>query len=213
MGLVNPPIPKLGKTGPGPAQDLIDSLDQIIDEINGNLDNANLAPKSINADKSPIPKWSRYTVTPEARLVGGAPIPGLEDYLYGLQQITLQPLPAAPADPSLREVEIEMIYSKSSKFSGGNDSDNHLTFAVGELVGGYVGLSWVPGSAGVVSRRRVVFNPQMTAVSPGTIDTTGRSFVAPTRGSLSAQASGVNGPFSGVYTIHEITIRYRDWEF
>ena len=218
MALIDPPIPDLGVTGSQPATDIVDALEEIRDEINGGLDNANLAAGSIRADK-----WPNYSTekareirraTPGIMLVGGPPLPELPDFTYGNQLITGgNLLPAMPAAPSFRLLQIELRYTKGEKFGGGNDADNELllTFSARDEVGFVASLySYIPGTRGVVTEQTEYVTDMATAAFSGDMSVVGGELIFvnsaqrnPT-GQIFAQATGANGPFSGAFTIHEI---------
>lgn len=211
MGLVNPTIPEAG-TGSVPAQAQIDCLDDFVTEINGGLDHDNLKTNSIGPEKWPDSKWKVYTATLEAKLVGGPVIPSLPDYLYGTQVLLSNPLPTGPLTPSLRQVGVEFTYTKGEQFGGGNDAANELILYYGNPFQFF--YTKVAGSTGVVTNETAFFNPGESVAAAGSATSTGpNGIINSSRGFISAYATGANGPLSGVFTIHDITIRYRDLEF
>lgn len=210
MGIITPPIPKLGQQGIEPAEDLVESLEQLIDEINGQIEATNLKDRSL--DSIPVPRWKETKLQPEIKLCGGDYIPGLPpEYKFGVQNIGAGP--PAPADGVLREVMMSLKWSKSAQFSGGNATDNQMVVSmprIGILVPGSDGLR-TQHVAPVVAADRVLVPPIF--FTNATVGLHGQQMVVDPGANVIALATGPNGPFSGVFTLHEVTFRYRDWEF
>ena len=222
MATIDPPIPDLGTVGAQPATDIVDALEEIRDEINGGLDNDNLAAKGIRSDKWPdfsTERVKEFRVNPEIKLVGG-PALDLPEFAFGEQLILSGSALTAPGSTDLILTQIQFTYTKSNQFSGGNDPDNELYLSIDSNEnasstfpppGGFPDRMYarirVPGSAGVVSRQTVFASD----LDGGDVSTAGAWFAGNSRyliPTIRARATGANGPFSGAFTIHEIVFRY-----
>ena len=233
MALIDPPIPKLGVTGAQPATDIVDALEDIRDEINGGLDNTNLAPRCVTRDSwlegayGGEGVWRTSSLDLNAILVGGSPDPLFPSFLYGQQTfdpgLTLRAAPDYPGLNVLRQWVASITYSKVGAVASPtvNDPTNEL-----EVIGqqsAFMGLATetyfsatIPGSDGIRTRYTQHLAGYDTWATSGS-----------TMASVPWDAAGAVGgtPFywkiratgaslaNGFFTIHNLTFRYRDMEF
>ena len=221
MALIDPPIPKLGVTGAQPATDIVDALEDIRDEINGGLDNDNLAIRCVGGSEWPGERWNITTVTPGVTLASGSTSGAPEGTLFDWQTLLTVPVPSTY--PTLREFSVSMTYSKYAQVSGGNNASLELdthAWMVGPQYSGLVDFfnSTIPGSDGLRTNYSVglasftdwgvagasLVSPEPSMVYPGT-DYTGNIYIR-------ARAYGGASFFSGSFRIHSLTFRYRDLE-
>jgi hypothetical protein len=214
MGIIVPSIPKAG-TGPQPATDLVSSLNTIIAVLNGGIDDANL--KDYGLSELPVEQWNEIKVKSSAKIMAGPYTAGFPpEYVFGPQQIGTASVPSA-ASNVLREVGITVTYTKSEKFAGGNATENGLAILGFKSDEEFVFGASIPGSDGVRTERMAGLVPVTPAdfegypVNMGTYDA-GQQMVMPDVGGIFQAVA--TGPFTGThFTVHELIIRYRDWEF
>jgi len=232
VALIDPPIPKLGVTGAQPATDIVDALEDIRDEINGGLDNTNLAPRCVTRDSwlegayGGEGVWRTSSLDLNAILVGGSPDPLFPSFLYGQQTfdpgLTLRTSAEYPGINVLRQWTASITYSKAGAVASPtvNDPTNELEVIGQQATGGgfFTDTQFsatIPGSDGIRTRYTQYLAGYDTWGAGGSVMASepwggagfvGSSFYWKIRATGASLANGF-------FTIHNLTFRYRDMEF
>lgn len=217
MATIDPPIPKLGKVGAQPATDIVDALEEIVGEINGNLDDENLASRSFN--QLPVAKPTVETSAVNMKL---AALPGIPETLPG-SQLVKQIEFADYTDPTkLKLLGFQYTYSKVEMFL----SDRLVltpTVQMAQVMVNPPGPGQILGTM-VCTPTPVDEGPVNNVVrglSPGGGNRVGFGWMLVPQNGLSflsvsfAVSDAVNpaSPALGYFHVHTVKTTMLDWEF